>query len=148
MAKNNNKVPDNSAQITLFLQDDGAIDCQTEWHFPYDSKATDQEVETLITLIHGLSGFIHTRFYEVFKMGEAIEAGLKIKEQILERALYPEDPEDQLSGDIIFTPDEEFLEMVDENKKKSNGKNKTNGKENNIVDIQDFINSKDPNKLN
>jgi len=142
MAKNNNKVPDNAAQITLFLQDDGAIDCQTEWHFPYDSKATDKEVETLITLIHGLSGFIHTRFYEVFKMGEAIEAGLKIKEQILERALYPEE------GDIVFTPDEEFLEMVDENKKKSNGKNKTNGKENNIVDIQDFIDSKDPNKLN
>ena len=136
------KAPKNAAQITLYLQDNGAIDCQTEWHFPKDTQATDQEVDTLITLIHGLSGYIHTRFYEVFKMGEAIEAGLRIKEQILERHLFPDDQE------IFFEPDPEFLEKIENNKKKANGKAEKNGKENNIVDIQDFISSKDPKKIN
>ena len=88
---NKTNTPPNSAQITLFLMDNGSIDCETEWHFPQDGSANDQEIETLVTLIHGLSGFIHTRFYEVFKMGEAIEAGLKIKENLLERELFNAD---------------------------------------------------------
>jgi len=71
---NNNK--DNSAQITLYLLEDGAIDCQVEWFFPKDTAASDVEIDTMITLIHGLSGYMHTRFYEVFQMGKAIEAGL------------------------------------------------------------------------
>ena len=142
---NKTNTPPNSAQITLFLMDNGSIDCETEWHFPHDGSANDQEIETLVTLIHGLSGFIHTRFYEVFKMGEAIEAGLKIKENLLERELFNADGDDD---ELIFTPDDALLERMAKNKEDLNGKGKKKGKENaKIVDLKDFI-PKDPKKLN
>ena len=140
---NNTNTPPNSAQITLFLMDNGSIDCETEWHFPQDGSANDQEIDTLITLIHGLSGFIHTRFYEVFKMGEAIEAGLKIKENLLERELFNAAGENE---ELIFTPDDVLLERMAKSKEELNGKKKR--KENaKIVDLKDFI-PKDPKKLN
>lgn len=140
---NNTNTPPNSAQITLFLMDNGSIDCETEWHFPQDGSANDQEIDTLITLIHGLSGFIHTRFYEVFKMGEAIEAGLKIKENLLERELFNAAGDDD---ELIFTPDDVLLERMAKSKEELNGKKKR--KENaKIVDLKDFI-PKDPKKLN
>jgi hypothetical protein len=140
---NNTNTPPNSAQITLFLMDNGSIDCETEWHFPQDGSANDQEIDTLITLIHGLSGFIHTRFYEVFKMGEAIEAGLKIKENLLERELFNAAGENE---ELIFTPDDALLERMAKSKEELNGKKKR--KENaKIVDLKDFI-PKDPKKLN
>ena len=132
---------DNSAQVTLYLLENGAIDWQVEWFFPHDTAASEVEVDTMITLIHGLSGYIHTRFYDVFQMGKAIEAGLHIKEQMLSRELFPDDPQTE----IVFTPDEEFIEKMD---KKPNSKNKKNGKENNIVDLNEFITTKkDPKKL-
>ena len=135
----NNK--DNSAQITLYLLDDGAIDCQVEWFFPKDTAASEVEMDTMITLVHGLSGYMHTRFYEVFQMGKAIEAGLQIKEQMLSRDLFPDDPQTE----IVFTPDEEFMEQVDN---KPNGKPKMNGKTSNIVDMEEFVTTKkDPKKF-
>jgi len=142
---NKTKLHPNSAQITLFLMDNGSIDCETEWHFPQDGSVSDQEIDTLVTLIHGLSGFIHTRFYEVFKMGEAIEAGLKIKENILERELFNAAGDDD---ELIFTPDDALLERMAKNKEDLNGTGKKKGKENaKIVDLKDFI-PKDPKKLN
>ncbi len=136
---NNNK--DNSAQITLYLLEDGAIDCQVEWFFPKDTAASDVEIDTMITLIHGLSGYMHTRFYEVFQMGKAIEAGLQIKEQMLSKDLFPDDPQTE----IVFTPDEEFIEQMDS---KPNAKNKMNGKTSNIVDMEEFVTTKkDPKKF-
>lgn len=133
---------DNSAKVTLYLLENGAIDCQVEWFFPHDTAASDVEIDTMITLIHGLSGYMHTRFYEVFQMGKAIEAGLQIKEQMLSRDLFPDDPQTE----IVFTPDEEFIEEMD---KKS--KSKKNGKTNNIVDLDEFLttkkNPKDPKKF-
>ena len=45
---------DNSAQVTLYLLENGAIDCQVEWFFPHDTAASDVEIDTMITLIHGL----------------------------------------------------------------------------------------------
>lgn len=131
---------DNSAQVTLYLLENGAIDCQVEWFFPHDTAASDVEIDTMITLIHGLSGFMHTRFYEVFQMGKAIEAGLQIKEQMLSEDLFPDDPQTE----IVFTPDEEFIEKMDN---KPNAKNKKNGKAGNIVDMKEFITTKkDPKK--
>ena len=132
---------DNSAQVTLYLLENGAIDCQVEWFFPHDTAASDVEIDTMITLIHGLSGYMHTRFYEVFQMGKAIEAGLQIKEQMLSRDLFPDDPQTE----IVFTPDEEFIEQMDS---KPNGKTKKNGKTSNIVDMEEFLTTKkDPKKF-
>ena len=132
---------DNSAQVTLYLLEDGAIDCQVEWFFPSDTAASEIEMDTLITLIHGLSGYMHTRFYEVFQMGKAIEAGLQIKEQMLSRDFFPDDPQTE----IVFTPDEEFIEQMDS---KPSGNTKKNGKTSNIVDMEDFITTKkDPKKF-
>ena len=132
---------DNSAQITLYLLEDGAIDCQVEWFFPNDTAASDVEIDTMITLIHGLSGYMHTRFYEVFQMGKAIEAGLQIKEQMLSKDLFPDDPQTE----IVFTPDEEFIEQMDS---KPSGKTKMNGKTSNIVDMEEFLTTKkDPKKF-
>jgi len=132
---------DNSAQVTLYLLENGAIDCQVEWFFPHDTAASDVEIDTMITLIHGLSGYMHTRFYEVFQMGKAIEAGLQIKEQMLSRDLFPDDPQTE----IVFTPDEEFIEQMDS---KPNGKAKKNGKTSNIVDMEEFLTTKkDPKKF-
>ena len=131
---------DNSAKVTLYLLENGAIDCQVEWFFPHDTAASDVEIDTMITLIHGLSGFMHTRFYEVFQMGKAIEAGLQIKEQMLSKELFPDDPQTE----IIFTPDEEFIEQMDS---EPNPKHKKNGKTGNIVDMKEFISTKkDPKK--
>jgi hypothetical protein len=131
---------DNSAKVTLYLLENGAIDCQVEWFFPHDTAASDVEIDTMITLIHGLSGFMHTRFYEVFQMGKAIEAGLQIKEQMLSKELFPDDPQTE----IIFTPDEEFIEQMDS---EPNPKHKKNGKTGNIVDMNEFISTKkDPKK--
>jgi hypothetical protein len=132
---------DNSAQVTLYLLENGAIDCQVEWFFPHDTAASDVEIDTMITLIHGLSGYMHTRFYEVFQMGKAIEAGLQIKEQMLSKDLFPDDPQTE----IVFTPDEEFIEQMDS---KPNGNAKKNGKTSNIVDMEEFLTTKkDPKKF-
>ena len=131
---------DNTAQVTLYLLENGAIDCQVEWFFPHDTAASDVEIDTMITLIHGLSGFMHTRFYEVFQMGKAIEAGLQIKEQMLSEDLFPDDPQTE----IVFTPAEELIEQMDN---KPNAKNKKKGKAGNIVDMKEFITTKkDPKK--
>lgn len=141
MSKKNkdNNIKDNSAQVTLYLLDNGAIDCQVEWFFPHDSSASDVEIDTMITLIHGLSGYMHTRFYEVFQMGKAIEAGLQIKEQMLSKDLFPDDPQTEM----IFTPDEDLAEWIDE----ENSNKKSNGKTGNIVDMKEFISTKkDPKK--
>ena len=76
-------------------------------------------------------------------MGEAIEAGLKIKENLLERELFNAAGENE---ELIFTPDDALLERMAKSKEELNGKKKR--KENaKIVDLKDFI-PKDPKKLN
>jgi hypothetical protein len=138
---------DNSAQITLYLLETGAIDCQVEWFFPHDTAASDIEIDTLITLVHGLSGYMHTRFYEVFQMGKAIEAGLHIKDQMLSKEFFS----DESQSEIVFTPDEDFIEqmgtMIEEQDTRPK-KVEKNGKSSNIVSIEDFITTnKDPKKF-
>ena len=98
----NQKLPENSGRINLYIDQEGDVSGDLFWNMAEDSP--EEHVDVMTDALHGLMAMLTTRFDELIDLGQAFQAGQAAQASSVEVEYEPDDTtEDIKLPDNVIT---------------------------------------------